>query len=448
MIEYQVERLLAFAQKNRLIEGEDVIPARNALLDLLGLSAPYGGLAEYQGETATEVLDHILDYACESGLIPEDTVTRRDAFAARVMGLLIPRQSEVVRQFRDDYAHSPTLATDSFYKLSRASNYIQVDRVAKDVRWKGQTDFGELEITINLSKPEKDPREIAAAKTAAQTNYPKCLLCAENAGFAGTLTHPARQNHRIIPLTLNGEGWYLQYSPYVYYDEHCIVLDEVHRPMQLGRATFVRLLDFVGQFPHYFLGSNADLPIVGGSILSHDHFQGGRYAFPMEVAPSHRFFAHPDFRDVQISLIKWPLSVIRLAGENRGTLTDLAMIIFEGWRGYSDPSAEIMALTGETPHNTATPIARKNATGSFELDLVLRNNRTTAERPLGLFHPGPELHHIKKENIGLIEVMGLAVLPGRLLDELKAIEAVLCTDAFDPPPSKTPPTHCTNIWIG
>ena len=425
MISYEIERLLVFGLQNNLINETDVIPARNALMDLLNLSNPYEGEATYTGETATKILENILNYSAETGLIAENSISQRDAFSARIMGLLLPRQSEVIRHFYDNYSIDPALATDVFYKFSRASNYIQVDRVNKNVYWTGETDFGELEITINLSKPEIDPRDIAASKHAPQTEYPKCLLCAENAGFAGTLTHPARQNHKIIPITLCGEQWYFQYSPYVYYSEHCIVLDSIHRPMKIERATFSKLLEFTEKFPHYFIGSNSDLPIVGGSIQSHNHFQGGRHIFPVELAKPYRFFSHEHFEGIKISIVKWPMSVIRISGSDKGDLVNLATLILDGWRQYSDPSVDIFAYTGDTPHNTVSPIARKLKSGLFELDIVLRNNRTTKDRPLGLFHPRESLHHIKKENIGLIEAMGLAILPPRLKGEFEGIKEVL-----------------------
>ena len=425
MIHYEIERLIAFGLKKGLIEADDVIPVRNALMDLLGESTPYAGEAAYEKETATEILERILDHLAKAGRMSKNSITERDAFSARIMGLLMPRQSEVVRRFHAAYRSSPALATDGFYQLSRASNYIQVDRVSKDICFTADTAYGELEITINLSKPEKDPRDIIAEKNAPQVTYPLCLLCPENAGFAGTATQPARQNHRVVPITLHGEAWFLQYSPYVYYKEHCIVIDYIHRPMQIEEATFWRLFDFIEQFPHYFIGSNADLPIVGGSMLSHDHFQGGRHVFPMEKAKSYRFFGHKQFEDVKISIVKWPMSVIRIAGEKKASLVSLALHIFEAWKQYTDPEAEILAQTGKTPHNTITPIARKNQSGLFELDIVLRNNRTTKNHPLGLFHPHEKLHHIKKENIGLIEVMGLAILPARLREEFEGIKAVL-----------------------
>jgi len=438
IINYEIERLLSFGLQHNLLEAEDIVPVRNALLDLLCVAEPYNGTVSYEAETATEVLEQILDFASETGLISEDTITRRDTFSARVMGLLMPRGSEVVRDFYTRYNRNPEEATDAFYALSRASNYIQVDRVQKNTYWTGSSDFGPLEISINLAKPEKDPRDIAAAKHAPATAYPSCLLCKENAGFAGTHSHPARQNHRIIPIKLNEDAWYLQYSPYVYYNEHCIILDAMHRPMQITESTFRRLFDFVTQFPHYFIGSNADLPIVGGSILNHDHFQGGRHEFPMAKASAYQSYTHNQFPGVHISIVKWPMSVIRIAGTEKDSLIRLAMHIFKAWQTYSDPTVNIHAQTGETPHNTVTPIARVNKSGQFELDIVLRNNRTTETHPFGLFHPHENLHHIKKENIGLIEVMGLAILPARLQAEFNEIESILQTP-FDPALLKNSP---------
>ncbi|KAI4453301.1 atp-dependent helicase lhr-related-related [Holotrichia oblita] len=431
-IEYEIERLLSFGLNNKLIYEDDVIPTRNALMDLLKISEPYTGKAYYTKETAGEILSNMLDYCAELGFLPENTMTHRDLLEARIMGLIIPRQSEVIKSFYEKYDQSPALATDEFYRISKASNYIQSDRVNKNVYWRTETEYGDLEITINLSKPEKDPRDIAAAKLIPQTNYPRCLLCAENAGYAGNINHPARQNHRIIPVTLNGHKWYFQYSPYVYYQEHCIVLNAEHTPMKITETTFTQLLKFIEKFPHYFIGSNADLPIVGGSILSHDHFQGGRHIFPMEKAMPYKNFTFEKYPDIKISLVKWPMSVIRIEGDSIEELVKLSMYILDSWKEYSDEAAEVMAYTGDTPHNTITPIARRNKKGLYELDLVLRNNRTSEEHPLGIFHPHAELHHIKKENIGLIEVMGLAVLPGRLKDELGDIEKILCSgEAFE-----------------
>ena len=359
----------------------------------------------------------------EKGLI-DDSITEKDLFDARLMGLLTPRPSEVVRAFRAKYAESPRAATDWYYGLSRATDYIRTYRVKKDLKWKSATEYGELDITVNLSKPEKDPKAIAAAGKAKAGGYPKCLLCREAEGYAGNLRYPARSNHRLIPLTLGGEAFFLQYSPYVYYNEHCIVLNAEHVPMKISKAAFLRLLDFVGQFPHYFLGSNADLPIVGGSILSHDHFQGGHYTFAMEKAEIETELSFRGFEDVSAGIVKWPMSVIRLRGADPLRLAELADRILTAWRGWTDESVTVYAETDGEKHNTITPIARRRGE-DFELDLVLRNNLTTPEYPLGLFHPHQELHHIKKENIGLIEVMGLAVLPARLKTELRELEDTL-----------------------
>ena len=352
----------------------------------------------------------------ENGRIEDDT-TSRDLFDTELMGRLTPRPSQVIRAFRTRYEESPEAATDWYYQFSQDTDYILRYRIAKDVKWVAPTPYGDLDITINLSKPEKDPRAIAAAKTAPQGGYPKCQLCRENEGYAGRMNHPARQNHRIIPITIDGKDWFFQYSPYVYYNEHCIVFNGQHVPMKIDRSAFRKLLDFVKQFPHYFVGSNADLPIVGGSILSHDHFQGGRYTFAMEKAPVEKEVSFPGFEDVECGIVKWPMSVIRLRSADDDRLVDLAEKILTTWRGYTDEAAFIFAETDGEPHNTITPIARMRD-GKFELDLVLRNNITTEEYPLGVYHPHQELHHIKKENIGLIEVMGLAVQPSRLKGEL------------------------------
>ena len=367
----------------------------------------------------------LLDWAVENGRI-EDGTTSRDLFDTELMGRLTPRPSQVIRAFRTRYEESPEAATDWYYQFSQDTDYILRYRIAKDVKWVAPTPYGDLDITINLSKPEKDPRAIAAAKLQKSVGYPKCLLCREAEGYVGRMDYPGRANHRIIPLKLNGENYFLQYSPYVYYNEHCIVLNEQHVPMKIDRATFQRLLDFVRQFPHYFLGSNADLPIVGGSILSHDHFQGGRYRFAMEKAPVERELVFPGFEDVQAGIVCWPMSVIRLRCADSGRIVQLADKILAAWRAYTDESVSIYAQTEGEPHNTITPIARRRGK-DFEMDLVLRNNLTTQEHPLGLFHPHAELHHIKKENIGLIEVMGLAVLPARLKDELAQLAALLCS---------------------
>lgn len=433
MIDFEIERLLDFAVNKKMIEDIDVICFRNFLMDFFGVKEPYSGeKINEKLETVTPIMDKMLDYCVEKGMM-EDTITNRDLMAARIMGILMPRESEVVQKFNMDCVHiSPQKATDNFYGLSKASNYIQVDRISKNLYWTTPTEFGDIEITVNLSKPEKDPKDIAASKNMPQTNYPKCLLCLENVGFAGNVNHPARQNHRVIPFTLNDKQYYFQYSPYVYYNEHCIVFNEQHTPMKINKDTFVSLFDFVDRLPHYFIGSNADLPIVGGSILSHDHFQGGRHIFAMEKAEEEKVYINAKYSDIKISRVKWPLSVIRISGEDRKQLIEFADEMLKAWRNYSDEKADIYAYTENTPHNTITPIARKNKNGEYEMDLVLRNNRTSQEYPLGIFHPHQELHHIKKENIGLIEVMGLAVLPGRLSTEMEGIIDILTGEkAFD-----------------
>lgn len=422
----KIEELLAFAISHRLLGRMDEIAARNALFDLLEINEyECSNDAVPDSETATDIMGIILDYAAEIKLIPENTITYRDMMDARIMGMLMPRQSEVTAGFYHTYERSPQDATSEFYSLCRSSNYIQVDRINKNQYWRTETEFGDMEITVNLSKPEKDPKEIAAARSLPQAGYPKCLLCLENIGYAGTLVHPARQNLRVIPMDLCGDEWYFQYSPYVYYNEHCIVLNKNHIPMKIDINTFKRLFAFVKILPHYFIGSNADLPIVGGSILTHDHFQGGRHVFPMEKAGCFKSYVHNEYKNVEISLVKWPMSVIRIAGKDTDELIELAVYILDTWRGYTDEEAGVNAFSGETPHNTITPIVRINKSGLFECDLVLRNNRTSDEHPLGIFHPHSDLHHIKKENIGLIEVMGLAVLPGRLENELKRISGYL-----------------------
>ena len=373
-----------------------------------------------------EILGSMCSYAYEKGIIEGDSVAYRDLFDTKIMGTLMPRPSEVIRKFRELYEkESPKAATDYYYKLSQDSDYIRRYRIVRDRKWKAATEYGDLDITINLSKPEKDPKAIAAARNAKQSGYPKCLLCRENEGYAGHLNHPARQNHRIIPVEINKSQWGFQYSPYVYYNEHCIVFNFQHVPMKIDHAAFCKLFDFVKQFPHYFVGSNADLPIVGGSILSHDHFQGGNYEFPMAKAPVERSFAVAGFEDVAAGVVRWPMSVVRLRGRDTDRIIALADRILEKWREYTDEAAFIHAFTEGEPHNTITPIARKRGE-DYELDLVLRNNITTQEHPLGVYHPHANLHHIKKENIGLIEVMGLAVLPARLKEEMAQLkEAVL-----------------------
>jgi UDPglucose--hexose-1-phosphate uridylyltransferase len=437
---FELERLLAFALKTGLVEKEDVIPSRNALLDLFGLAEPAEAdtealAAEVPDQSPAPILERILDLAFEIGLLPENNGTYRDLLDARIMGLLMPRASETSRTFwRLAREQSMEAATNYFYRQSIAANYIMMDRVAKNEYWLADTDYGPIEITVNLSKPEKDPKEIALLKNAPSSSYPKCLLCAENAGYAGRINHPARQNHRIIPLELCGEPWYFQYSPYVYYNEHSIVLHRDHIPMKITPLTFRRLFAFIDQFPHYFIGSNADLPIVGGSILNHEHYQAGRHRFPMEKAPVEAEFVHADFAGVKAGIVRWPLSVVRLrcAPGDRERLLAAADHVLALWREYSDPLVQVLAWSGNVPHNTITPIARINGAGELELDLVLRNNRTDGEHPDGIFHPGRRLHHIKKENIGLIEVMGLAVLPGRLKTELAGVQRILTgEDRYD-----------------
>ena len=417
-----IEDLLGYALRTGLIEECDRTWAANRLLQTLGLESwePPQTVRERPLE---DILKELLDDAAARGVIQND-ITSRDLFDTELMGILTPRPSQVIQSFREKYRQSPEAATDWFYLFCQDTDYIRRYRVARDRKWKAATAYGELDITINLSKPEKDPKAIAAAKAAPQRGYPKCLLCRENEGYAGRLNHPARQNHRIIPVTIHQEDWFLQYSPYVYYNEHYIVLNGRHAPMKIDRATFRKLLDFVKQFPHYFVGSNADLPIVGGSILSHDHFQGGCYTFAMEKAPVEREVVFRGFEDVEAGIVKWPMSVIRLRCADDRRLVELADRILTAWRGYTDEAAFIFAETDGEMHNTITPIARMRE-GQFELDLVLRNNITTEEYPLGVYHPHQELHHIKKENIGLIEVMGLAVLPARLKDELDGVAQVL-----------------------
>ena len=414
-IETYIDSLVAYAMNTGLAEPVDHQVLTNRLLDLLHRE-DYTPSDELLSEDLEEILSGILDYACQQGLC-EDNITARDIFDTRIMGALTPMPREVIRCFREKYAVSPQEATDWYYTFSCNTDYIRRYRIAKDLRWTYESEYGDLDITINLSKPEKDPKAIAAAKNAPQSGYPKCQLCKENEGYAGRLNHPARANHRIIPITIAGSEWYLQYSPYVYYNEHCIVFNGQHVPMKIDQAAFDKLLDFVTAFPHYFVGSNADLPIVGGSILSHEHFQGGHYTFAMEKAPVETPVYFAGFEDVQAGLVKWPMSVIRLDGEDPKRLSQLAEKILNAWRGYSDEKCGIVAFSGGEPHNTITPIARRRGS-LYELDLVLRCNITTEEHPLGVFHPHADKHHIKKENIGLIEVMGLAVLPSRLKSEL------------------------------
>ena len=422
MRDQAIKDLVGYAVRTGLIEESDRTWAANALLEAMRLDS-WEEPQEAQERPLEDILRELLDDAAARGLIHDD-VTSRDLFDTELMGRLTPRPSQVIQDFFRRYQASPREATDWLYQFSQDTDYIRRYRIARDVKWQAATAYGELDITINLSKPEKDPRAIAAAKAAPQSGYPKCLLCKENEGYAGRLNHPARQNHRVIPVTINGEDWFLQYSPYVYYNEHCIVFNGRHTPMKIEKATFRKLLDFVKQFPHYFVGSNADLPIVGGSILSHDHFQGGCYTFAMERAPIEQTVAFRDFPDVEAGIVKWPMSVIRLRCGDDRRLVELADRILAAWRGYTDEAAFIFAETDGEMHNTITPIARMRE-GQFELDLVLRNNITTEEYPLGVYHPHQELHHIKKENIGLIEVMGLAVLPARLKDELHGVAQAL-----------------------
>ena len=423
-----ISKLVSYALHTGLIQPCETVWAVNTLLDALKLDSFAGPEPRDEEVELAPVLESLLDDAHQRGVLEEDSVVYRDLFDTELMGRLTPRPAQVIEKFRALCAQSPRAATDWYYQFSQDTNYIRRDRIARDVQWKAETEYGQLDITINLSKPEKDPKAIAAARNLPASAYPRCQLCAENEGYAGRVNHPARQNHRIIPIQINGAEWFLQYSPYVYYNEHCICLNSQHVPMRIDRACFAKLLDFVGQFPHYFVGSNADLPIVGGSILAHDHFQGGRYTFAMEKAPVETPFAFPGFEDVRAGIVKWPMSVVRLTAADPARLVDLAHRILASWRGYTDQAAVIYAETGGEPHNTITPIARRRG-ADYELDLVLRNNLTTEEFPLGLYHPHPELHHIKKENIGLIEVMGLAVLPARLKEELAAVAGALASGA-------------------
>ena len=435
-----IHRLVTLSEESGLAHPLDRAYHTNALLTLMGEDAME---AVEETETLSLSLEETLALLCESayekGLIPENSVSYRDLFDTALMGALTPPPSVVISTFFSLLKESPEKATDYFYRLCLASDYIRSYRIVKDVKWKTPSPYGDIDVTINLSKPEKDPKAIAAAKSLPQSGYPKCLLCHENEGYAGNLRSPARQNLRQIPLTLDGECWYMQYSPYVYYNEHSIVLSALHTPMRISEATFRRALDFVTILPHYFVGSNADLPIVGGSILSHDHMQGGRYTFAMEKAETEIPLSFKDYPDVKVGIVRWPLSVIRIASENKESLVRLATHILDRWRAYTDEEAFIYAETEGEPHNTVTPIARRRGK-LFELDLVLRNNITTAEHPLGVYHPHAERHHIKKENIGLIEVMGLAVLPARLKDEL-ALLATYMVEGKDPAENETLAKH-------
>ncbi len=427
MLNESIKALVDYAERTGLIDNADRVWAVNRLLEVMQVDT-YTEPEQATSGNLAEILNDLCDCALETGALKQNSIVYRDLFDTELMGALVPMPSQIQQIFFSLYKQDPQKATDWFYKFSQDTNYIRRDRIAKDVKWIAPTEYGNLDITINLSKPEKDPKAIAAAKLLPQSAYPKCLLCKENEGYAGRINHPARQNHRIIPITINDSPWFMQYSPYVYYNEHCIVFNSQHTPMKIEPATFRKLLDFVKQFPHYFVGSNADLPIVGGSILAHDHFQGGHYTFAMERAPIETKLTFKGFEQIEAGIVKWPMSVIRLRSIDDNQLVKLASKILAAWRGYTDKDAFIFAETDGEPHNTITPIARMRD-GKFELDLVLRNNITTKEHPLGVYHPHAELHHIKKENIGLIEVMGLAVLPARLKTELTAVADALVSGA-------------------
>lgn len=420
---HDINRLIHFARENHLLKEADEDYAINLLLDLLQESNFEKEIIHESLEECTPILDSILVKAVKKGLV-EDSITAKDLFDTKIMNCLMPRPSEVIQSFYDKQKENPKLATDYYYHLSIASNYIRKSRTDKNIKWQQFVKYGKIQISINLSKPEKDPKEIAKAKSVKSSNYPKCLLCKENVGFAGNFNHPARQTHRIIPLSLEGEDYYLQYSPYVYYNEHCIVLNKEHIPMVINEQTIRKLFAFLDQFPHYMIGSNADLPIVGGSILSHDHFQGGRHVFPIEEATILKTFAFSNYPKTKVEMIKWPLSTIRLTGSKKEEIIKLASKILKKWKKYDNPALDIISKTGDTIHQTITPIARMKD-GCYQLDVVLRNNRTNETYPDGIFHPHPESHHIKKENIGLIEVMGLAILPARLKDEIGLLKACL-----------------------
>lgn len=427
----EIEKLLNFSYNHNFVEKEDIIYMRNSLLSLFNLDENKEiENKNFKDEHIYEILDRICDYAVNNNMI-ENTVDQRDIFDSKVMGILVPRPSQVIKKFKNDYVVSPKNATDNYYEFSKNTNYIRINRINRNLNWLSNTKYGNLEITINLSKPEKDPKDIAKAKLMVHSYYPKCLLCKENEGYSGRVNHPARQNHRIIPLTLTNEPWFMQYSPYVYYNEHSIIFSGTHRPMQISKNSFKRILEFLETFPHYFIGSNADLPIVGGSILSHDHFQAGNHTFPMEIADIEEIFKIKNYEDIEVGKVKWPMSVIRLKSKNKEKLIELSDKILTTWRSYEDIKCNIIPFTKNIPHNTITPIARiKN--NIFEIDLVLRNNRTNEKYPLGIFHPHQELHNIKKENIGLIEVMGLAVLPGRLKEEMEIlIDFILKENALE-----------------
>ena len=428
MICNDIQKLINYSIAAELIDKEDEIVIRNMLMDALHVYDWDEEDAGGQGDgscvsSIDEILQPLIEYACENGVI-EDTGANRDLFDTKLMGVVTPLPRDIIREFSGRYKESPETATDWYYDISKKLNYVRAGRIAKDLRWVYDSEYGTLDITINRSKPEKDPRDIAKAGASKSTAYPKCQLCEENMGFAGNSGHPARQNLRPVPLAIDGGRWYVQYSPYSYYNEHCIVFNSKHVPMVIDESAFRKLFDFIEQFPHYFVGSNADLPIVGGSILSHEHFQGGHYTFAMAVAPEEREFEIGGYPEIHAATVKWPMTVMRLRSANKDQLVKACAKVLSAWRAYSDEEAGIYAFTDDTPHNTITPIARMNG-GLYECDLVLRNNITSEERPLGVFHPNPSLHHIKKENIGLIEVMGLAVLPARLAAELEAVKDAL-----------------------
>ena len=420
-----ISALLNYSEKEKLISELDRAYSANRLLELLRLDTFVDN--KDASMPLCDTLSIICAYAYEKGIIESLATDYTDLFDTKVMGLVCPRPSEVIGKFYSLYENDPGAATDYFYDLSVKSNYIRADRIAKDLKWSVPSEYGEIDITVNLSKPEKDPRAIAAAKLLPQSGYPKCALCHENEGFEGSLSKAARQTLRQIPFDMAGTDWYLQYSPYVYYNEHCIALSSLHTPMKIDRTSFSKLLSFVSTFPHYFIGSNADLPIVGGSILSHDHMQGGRYTFAMERAEIDTPLVFLGYEDISAGIVKWPMSVIRLLGNDKERMVELADKILVAWRSYTDESAFVYAVTNGEPHNTITPIARRRG-DKYELDLVLRNNITTEGHPLGVYHPHAEHHNIKKENIGLIEVMGLAVLPSRLKAEIGAMKEAILGD--------------------
>lgn len=442
MIYEDINSLVKYGVRKKLITADDEIYVRNQLMNALQLEAWEEPSGETTERTIDEILENLVAYACEQGIISGSNASK-DLFDTKLMGFLTAMPHEVIYRFFREYEKSPKAAADWYYQYSRDTNYVRAGRIERDIKWKYESEYGALDITINRSKPEKDPRDIAAAANSRNLSYPACQLCIENTGFAGTLTHPARQNLRPIPMKVNGGDWAFQYSPYGYFNEHCIVFNKQHIPMKIDAEVFEKLFDILDILPHYFIGSNADLPIVGGSILSHEHFQGGRYTFAMEKSPVETSFLIPGIQGVQAGTVKWPMSVIRLSSDNRSLLAKACSIVFGAWRSYTDADAGIYAETDGVPHNTVTPIARMRGS-RYECDLVLRNNLTSAERPLGVFHPNPSLHHIKKENIGLIEVMGLAVLPARLADELPVLEKALCgkTDI-----SNDEKLGCHALWI-